>query len=137
MKTNKCKYRKAHKDCERISFAFIFARVVSKNLKTPKLSPMADDAITWGGIGGLGSPVYICGPNSEVPHQSLHFHFVSICCRDEVEVVLDKCFVGKYMLIKFLCPRKESAGRIGIVGIKTYGYNRQSSPIDVIELVRL
>ena len=24
---------------------------------------MADDAITWGGIGGLGSPVYICGDN--------------------------------------------------------------------------
>ena len=25
---------------------------------------MADDAITRGGIGGLGSPVYIYGPNS-------------------------------------------------------------------------
>ena len=29
-------------------------------MKTPKLSPMADDAITRGGIGGLGSLVYIC-----------------------------------------------------------------------------
>ena len=31
-----------------------------KNLRTPKLSPMADDAITGGGIGGLASLVYIC-----------------------------------------------------------------------------
>ena len=27
--------------------------------KTPNLSTMADDAITRGGIGGLGSPAYI------------------------------------------------------------------------------
>ena len=40
----------------------LFLRVVSKILKTPKSSPMADDAITQGGIessnsgiGGLGS----------------------------------------------------------------------------------
>ena len=39
----------------------VFACVVGKNQKTPKLSPMADDAITRGGIGGLGSLVYICG----------------------------------------------------------------------------
>ena len=50
-----------HEDHERICFAFVFACVVGKNLKTPNLSPMADDAATWGGIGGLGSPVYICG----------------------------------------------------------------------------
>ena len=30
-----------------------------QKLKDPKYSPMADDAITWGGI-GLGSLVYIC-----------------------------------------------------------------------------
>ena len=48
------------KDCERVCFAFIFACVVGKIPKTPKLSPMADDAITQGGIGGLGSLVYIC-----------------------------------------------------------------------------
>ena len=31
----------------------------------PKLSPMADDAITQGGIWGLGSPLYICGNNTK------------------------------------------------------------------------
>ena len=43
-----------------------FAYVVSKNPKTPKLSSMADDAITWGGIGGLGSLVYICAWSSVI-----------------------------------------------------------------------
>ena len=51
----------ARKDRERIGFAFVFVCVVGKNPKTPKLSPIADDAITRGGIGGLGSLVYICG----------------------------------------------------------------------------
>ena len=49
------------KDRGRIGCAFGFACVVDKNPKTPKLSSMADDAFTWGGIGGLGSLVYICG----------------------------------------------------------------------------
>ena len=40
----------------------LLLRVVGKNLKTPKLSPMADDAITWGGIGSLVSLVYIYEP---------------------------------------------------------------------------
>ena len=35
--------------------------VVTKNPKTPNLNPMADDAITRGGIQGLGSPMYVCG----------------------------------------------------------------------------
>ena len=35
--------------------------VVSKSLKTPNLSPIADDAATQDGIRGLGSLVYICG----------------------------------------------------------------------------
>ena len=54
-------------DCERSCFTFIFGYVVGifgcmvcKNQETPKLSSMADDAITRGGIGGLGSLVYIC-----------------------------------------------------------------------------
>ena len=51
----------AREDREHVCFAFIFVCVVSKKLKTLKLSPMAEDAITWGGIGGLGSLVYICG----------------------------------------------------------------------------
>ena len=41
-----------------VAGAFVLC-VVGKNPKTPNLSPMADDAITWGGIGGLGSLVYI------------------------------------------------------------------------------
>ena len=54
----------SHEDREHICFAFAFACVVGKNLKTPKLSPMADNAITQGGIiGNLVSLVYmyICG----------------------------------------------------------------------------
>ena len=35
--------------------------VVGKNSNTPNLSPMADGAITRGGIRRLGSPLYICG----------------------------------------------------------------------------
>ena len=50
----------AREDRERICFAFIFGCVVGKNPKTPKLIPIADDANTWGGIGGLVSLVYIC-----------------------------------------------------------------------------
>ena len=38
----------------------LFVCVVSKNLNTPNLSPMAFDAITGGSKGVLGSPFYIC-----------------------------------------------------------------------------
>ena len=34
-------------------------RVLAKNQKTTKLSPMADDTITQSGIGGLGSRIYL------------------------------------------------------------------------------
>ena len=51
----------AHEDCECVCLAFIFACMVSNNQKTPKFSPVADEAITQGGIGGLGSLVYSCG----------------------------------------------------------------------------
>ena len=48
-------------NCERICFAFVFVCGKHKP-EDPKLSPMADDAITItrGGIEGLGSLVYIC-----------------------------------------------------------------------------
>ena len=42
---------------------FVSACLVGKNPKTPNLSSMADDAITRGGIGVLGSRFYICGLN--------------------------------------------------------------------------
>ena len=48
-----------HKDRGRICIKFIFACVVGNNPKTPNLSPMADNPIARGDIGGLGSPVYI------------------------------------------------------------------------------
>ena len=40
---------------------FVFACVVSKIPKAPKLSPRVDDAITVGDKGGQGSLLYICG----------------------------------------------------------------------------
>ena len=39
----------------------VFVSVVGKNPKTLNLSPVADNAITRGGIQDLGSPLYICG----------------------------------------------------------------------------
>ena len=49
------------KDHERVYFAFVFACLVGKNLKTPNLNPLAEEAIIQGCIQGLGSPLYICG----------------------------------------------------------------------------
>ena len=55
----------ANENHEHICFAFAFVCVVGKNPKTPILSPMADNAITRGGIGSLVSLVYICGNFTE------------------------------------------------------------------------
>ena len=52
---NKGKNAAQREKFENACFAFIFARVVGKNSKTPKLSTMPDGAITQGGIGGLVS----------------------------------------------------------------------------------
>ena len=46
-------------DCRHIDFAFGFALLVFKNLKTP-------NGITWSGIQGLGSPLCICGQGANV-----------------------------------------------------------------------
>ena len=59
-KQSHAKSRTAHEDRERIYFVFAFACVVGKNPNTPKLSPIADDAITRGSIRSLVSPLYIC-----------------------------------------------------------------------------
>ena len=64
METNAYKTCAAREDREHICFAFACACVVSKNLKTLELSSIADNAITVGGIGCLGSLVYICECNS-------------------------------------------------------------------------
>ena len=50
----RCMVRKYRR---RIDFSFVFAYVVGKNPKTPKVNPMAENAITRGGIGSLGSLV--------------------------------------------------------------------------------
>ena len=56
--SKRCAVRKDH---ECICFAFACAYEVHENLKIPKLSPMADNTITQGGIGSLVCLVYICG----------------------------------------------------------------------------
>ena len=37
----------------------LILRVVGKNLKTSQVEPMVDNSITWSGMGGLGSDVYL------------------------------------------------------------------------------
>ena len=58
-KTHRLKQRTACEDRERICFAFVLC-VWSANPEDPKLFELADDLITQGGIGGLGSLVYKC-----------------------------------------------------------------------------
>ena len=49
------------KDPGCILFVCVSTCPVGKTPNTPSWSSMADDAITRGGIGFLGSPFYICG----------------------------------------------------------------------------
>lgn len=44
---------------------------------------------------------------------------------DEVEVPVDRILTGKYVLVKFLGARQESAERIGVLGIQFFGYKVQ------------
>ncbi|XP_068674922.1 zinc finger ZZ-type and EF-hand domain-containing protein 1-like [Montipora foliosa] len=41
---------------------------------------------------------------------------------DEVEVHVDRISTGKYVLVKFLGTRQESAERIGVLGVQFFGY---------------
>ncbi|XP_048575305.1 zinc finger ZZ-type and EF-hand domain-containing protein 1 isoform X2 [Nematostella vectensis] len=41
---------------------------------------------------------------------------------DEVEVGIDSVVTGKYIVIKFLGPRGEQVGRIGVLGVHFFGY---------------
>ncbi|XP_064597879.1 zinc finger ZZ-type and EF-hand domain-containing protein 1-like [Liolophura sinensis] len=43
---------------------------------------------------------------------------------DEVEVPVSWYPTGQYVLVKFMEPRQPGVGRIGILGIKFYGFNR-------------
>ncbi len=39
-------------------------------------------------------------------------------------------FVFQYVLVKFLEPRQESAGKLGIISIRFYGFVRKSPFMD-------
>ena len=67
------KHHTASEDRVRILFVFVSARMVGKNLNTPNWSSMADDTITQGGIGALGSPLYL-SERFQFPSPSLSLH---------------------------------------------------------------
>ena len=75
-------------------FCVHFACVVGKK-PTTKLSPMADDPITRGGIGGLVSLVFICGGaasiRGKVPDiQSYYWHYGIYILQISIPVCHDK-----------------------------------------------
>ncbi|KAM4842992.1 zinc finger ZZ-type and EF-hand domain-containing protein 1 [Thomomys bottae] len=43
---------------------------------------------------------------------------------DETDVKLQQCRVAKYLMVKFLCTRQESAERLGVQGLSISGYLR-------------
>ncbi|XP_005056507.2 PREDICTED: zinc finger ZZ-type and EF-hand domain-containing protein 1 [Ficedula albicollis] len=43
---------------------------------------------------------------------------------DEVDVKMQQCRVAKYLMIKFLCTRQDSAERLGVQGLSVLGYLR-------------
>nr|KAF6417715.1 zinc finger ZZ-type and EF-hand domain containing 1 [Molossus molossus] len=43
---------------------------------------------------------------------------------DEAEVKLQQCRVARYLMVKFLCTRQESAERLGVQGLSISGYLR-------------
>ncbi|XP_038392311.1 zinc finger ZZ-type and EF-hand domain-containing protein 1 isoform X1 [Canis lupus familiaris] len=43
---------------------------------------------------------------------------------DEADVKLQQCRVAKYLMVKFLCTRQESAERLGVQGLSISGYVR-------------
>ena len=62
--------------------------------------------------------------------------YFDILLRDEIEVPLDACPVGHYVLVKFLEPRQNSAERLGIIGLKFYGFNRKAVFVEELALVQ-
>ncbi|XP_033118945.1 zinc finger ZZ-type and EF-hand domain-containing protein 1-like [Anneissia japonica] len=53
---------------------------------------------------------------------------------NEIEVPMDVCHTGRYVLIKFLGARSESAEKLGIIGIKFSGYIRKDSMLENVNL---
>ena len=87
-----------HKDCRCICFAFEFACVVGKNHKTFNMSPMVDNAITRGGIGGLGTPVYI-----NALHIASDFFLKIIVCVIQIHYVTLSFWTWFCIHIHFCC----------------------------------
>ena len=61
--------------------------------------------------------------NSDLPEPVAWFAFEDDW--DEMDVPLDGVKSGQFVLVKFLRPRGSSAERLGIVGVKFYGYKRK------------
>nr|XP_033777379.1 zinc finger ZZ-type and EF-hand domain-containing protein 1 isoform X2 [Geotrypetes seraphini] len=43
---------------------------------------------------------------------------------DEVDVRMKQCRTAKYLIVKFLCTRQDTAERLGVQGLSTFGYLR-------------
>lgn len=59
---------------------------------------------------------------SETSHDQPVAFFATEEDWDEVEIHVDRVLTGKYVVVKFLGARKESAERIGVLGIHFFGY---------------
>ncbi|XP_020615974.1 zinc finger ZZ-type and EF-hand domain-containing protein 1-like isoform X2 [Orbicella faveolata] len=59
---------------------------------------------------------------SEINHDEPVAFFATEEDWDEVEVHVDRILTGKYVVVKFLGARKESAERIGVLGVSFFGY---------------
>eukprot|EP00079_Xenopus_tropicalis_P033324 XP_017947095.1 PREDICTED: zinc finger ZZ-type and EF-hand domain-containing protein 1 isoform X2 [Xenopus tropicalis] len=44
---------------------------------------------------------------------------------DEVDIQMQQCKTAKYWMVKFLCAREETAERLGVQGLSSYGYLRK------------
>ncbi|OCT92341.1 zinc finger ZZ-type and EF-hand domain-containing protein 1 [Xenopus laevis] len=44
---------------------------------------------------------------------------------DEVDIQMQQCKTAKYWMVKFLCAREETAERLGVQGLSSFGYQRK------------
>ena len=82
VKVNTCEMCTACEDHGRISFAFVSAWLVARNLNTPNWSYIADNTITQAGIGVLVSSFYICGSFAKINKNCWDvnvLHNINIC----------------------------------------------------------
>ena len=66
MKTNKLKTLHRQRRSWTQLFCIYFCICGRQKPKDPQVEPPSDKAITWGGIGGLWSLVYICGADTSL-----------------------------------------------------------------------